>query len=69
MTRSAETLGSERTWVPGGRLDVVGTMSPLQRGGADPCHRVAAGSVWRTFPAPTGPATLRLITTGGAVHA
>ncbi len=69
MTRSSETARSLRTWRPDGPFDLIRTLRPLQRGGSDPCHRVVAGAVWHTFPAPTGPVTLCLTLAGGAVQA
>lgn len=69
MTRCSEETSAERTWRPRGPLDLIRTLRPLQRGGYDPCHRVVGGAVWRTFPAPSGPVTLRLSGRDGAVRA
>jgi len=69
MTRSSELSSAQRVWAPDGPLDLIRTLRPLQRGGSDPCHRVVGTTVWHTFLAPTGPATLRLTGSGGAVLA
>nr|WP_016692481.1 DNA-3-methyladenine glycosylase [Rhodococcus rhodochrous] len=45
-------------------VDVVRTLRPLQRGPWDPCHRVAAGAVWRTSRMDTGAVTYRLTQDG-----
>lgn len=42
-------------------IDVVATLGPLARGGADPCHqRGADGSIWRTSQMPAGPVTYQV---------
>jgi len=69
MTRSCELMSTTRTWTPGGPLDLIRTLRPLQRGRLDPSHRVIDGAVWHTLRAPSGPATLRLTWSGGAVCA
>jgi 3-methyladenine DNA glycosylase/8-oxoguanine DNA glycosylase len=48
-------------WRPPYPVDVRLTLSDLQHGGGDPCHRHAAdGAVWRTSRLPTGVVTYRL---------
>src|SRR4051794_5148550 len=40
-------------------LDLRRTLAPLRRSAGDPTHADVNGAVWRTVPAPSGPATLR----------
>ncbi len=57
-------------WRPPFPLDVVLTLSDLQHGRSDPCHRVdAARTVWRTSLLPSGGVTYRLWQAGGEVYA
>lgn len=59
-----------RVWRPPFALDVRLTLSDLQHGRSDPCHRVdGAGTVWRTSLLPSGGVTYRLWQAGGEVHA
>jgi 3-methyladenine DNA glycosylase/8-oxoguanine DNA glycosylase len=61
-----------RAWVPGRPVPVGSILSPLLRGGGDPCHRVQPdGVVWRATRTEAGPVLLRLEPrpTEGAVHA
>src|SRR5207248_1148521 len=44
-------------------LDLVHTLSPLRRGGADPTFRLRPDGVWRATRTPAGPATERLCAT------
>jgi 3-methyladenine DNA glycosylase/8-oxoguanine DNA glycosylase len=41
-------------------LDLRRTVAPLRRSAGDPTHMTVNGAIWRTVPAATGPATLRL---------
>jgi 3-methyladenine DNA glycosylase/8-oxoguanine DNA glycosylase len=61
--------GATRVWRPPEPFDLIRTLSPLQRGGRDPTHRVVSGSVWHTAATPDGPSTLRLIQQAGEVSA
>jgi 3-methyladenine DNA glycosylase/8-oxoguanine DNA glycosylase len=48
-------------WRPPYPVDMVRTLSVLQHGAGDPCHRVAAGgTVWRASRMPTGPVSYRI---------
>jgi 3-methyladenine DNA glycosylase/8-oxoguanine DNA glycosylase len=59
-----------RVWRPPFALDVRVTLSDLQHGRFDPCHRVdGAGTVWRTSLLPSGGVTYRLWQVHGEVHA
>ena len=50
-----------RVWVAGRPVPVGSILSPLRRGGGDPCHRVQPdGVVWRATRTPEGPVLLRL---------
>lgn len=54
----------ETCWRPRLPVDVRLTLAPLQRGPADPTHRVVAGAVWRTTRTPAGGATCRITQSG-----
>jgi 3-methyladenine DNA glycosylase/8-oxoguanine DNA glycosylase len=69
MAISAESAPAARTWRPVRPLDLVRTLAPLQRGGADPTHRVIGRTVWHTAATPEGAATLRLSHHWGEVQA
>lgn len=58
-----------RCWRPTGPLDLVQTLTPLQRGGRDPTHRVIGPAIWHTAATPDGPVTLRLSQQTGEVLA
>ncbi len=59
-----------RVWRPPFALDVRATLSDLQHGRFDPCHRVdGAGTVWRTSLLSSGGVTYRLWQVQGEVHA
>jgi 3-methyladenine DNA glycosylase/8-oxoguanine DNA glycosylase len=59
----------ERTWDPGGPLDIGLVLSPHKRGGGDPAYRQTPdGAIWRTCRTPAGPATLRVSVAGGRVR-
>lgn len=59
-----------RIWRPPFVLDIRVTLSDLQHGSLDPCHRVdRAGTVWRTSRLPSGGVTYRLWQVQGEVHA
>ncbi|MBB6472046.1 DNA-3-methyladenine glycosylase 2 family protein [Sphaerisporangium rubeum] len=56
----------ERTWRPGGPVDVAGTLRPHRRGAGDPAWQQAAdGAIWRTARTPDGPGTLRVSVRAG----
>jgi 3-methyladenine DNA glycosylase/8-oxoguanine DNA glycosylase len=58
---AAASCDAETTWRPAGTVDVRATLSVLQHGGGDPCHRVGPdGAVWRTSRMSSGPATYRI---------
>ncbi len=58
----------ERVWRPSGTVDLLATLAPLRRGAGDPTFRLTPdGAVWRTAPAPPGPATYRLAFEAGAI--
>lgn len=67
----AATPAATTVYAPAEPVDLIGTISPLGRGRADPTFRVTPeGAVWRTVRTPVGPATLRLTQDRtGAVHA
>jgi 3-methyladenine DNA glycosylase/8-oxoguanine DNA glycosylase len=50
-----------RVWRPPYPVHIIRTLSVLQHGGGDPCHRVAQdGSVWRASRLATGAVTYRV---------
>ena len=51
-------------WHPGGPFDLMQTVGPLLRGNGDPSIRTSPGVVWMAFTTPSGPATLRLASSG-----
>lgn len=51
-------------WHPGGPFDLSQTIGTLLRGHGDPSIRAAPDGFWLGFTTPSGPATLRLTTTG-----
>jgi 3-methyladenine DNA glycosylase/8-oxoguanine DNA glycosylase len=57
------------TYVPGHRLDLLRTLAPLRRGGADPTTARDLRGIWRTAATPEGPGTLLLTGSGRAVEA
>ncbi len=67
--QSTDPPVAARTWRPIRPLDLVRTLAPLQRGGADPTHRVVDRNVWHTAATPDGPVTLHLSDHGGEVQA
>ncbi|MEP6695460.1 MAG: DNA-3-methyladenine glycosylase 2 family protein [Pseudonocardiales bacterium] len=69
MTTSSEVRTAARTWRPTGPLDLIRTLSPLQRGAGDPSHRVIGPDVWHTAATPEGHVTVRLSQQSGQVHA
>ena len=64
--RGAAPLTS--TWNPEHPVDLKRTLRPLSRGSLDPTMRWDGAGMWRTVPAPTGPATLHLAVRDSAVH-
>ena len=58
----------ESRWAPGHPVDLKRTLRPLSRGSLDPTMRWDGSAVWRTVPAPTGPATLHLTVRDSAVN-
>jgi 3-methyladenine DNA glycosylase/8-oxoguanine DNA glycosylase len=55
----------ETVWRPRLPVDVRRTLSPLRRGGGDPCHRTdETGALWRTTRTTAGAATYRLTQQG-----
>jgi 3-methyladenine DNA glycosylase/8-oxoguanine DNA glycosylase len=61
--------GARLRWEPPYPLDIRATLGVLQRGAGDPTQRLAPAEAWRTARTPDGPATLRLVATGGVVEA
>lgn len=60
----------EREWHAGRPVDVLATLRPLLRGGADPAHRVdEAGRFWWACTTPDGAGTLAVHTRGATVRA
>src|SRR5919197_41761 len=50
-------------------LDLAATLSPIRRGGIDPCMRLWAGECWRATRTPDGPASVHLQQRGDEVVA
>jgi len=66
---TASTVGTaadaSTIWRPAHPVDVRGTLSELQHGGGDPCHRIGGdGTVWRTSRMASGPVTYRIAADG-----
>lgn len=55
-TAQARTVRSDRP------IDLAATVTPLRRGGGDPCHRITRdGAHWHASRMPSGPVTYRLV--------
>jgi 3-methyladenine DNA glycosylase/8-oxoguanine DNA glycosylase len=52
---------------PGGSLDLVATLRPLQRGSGDPAFRVVGPDLWLALRTPVGPASVAIRQAGDAV--
>lgn len=50
-------------------VDLALTLSPLRRGGGDPCMKILPSGVWRATNTPEGPATVRLRRLGSQIEA
>ncbi len=67
QTGEPMTGAHERLWTPSWPIDLVATLGPLSRGGADPTMRIGADGIWRTTRTPAGPATVHYSRTGSDV--
>lgn len=61
MTRSTTVACSV---VFDGLANPSATLSPLRRGGGDPCYRYVDGVIWKTTLMPSGPVTARIARVG-----
>ncbi len=59
----------ERSWRPGGPLNLGLTLAPHRHGSGDPVWQTTPdGALWRACRTPEGPGTLRLSVVAGEVH-
>lgn len=60
-TARLSSADTARVWEPDHPIAARLTLSSLQRGPGDPCHRVTNdGAIWRTSRMPSGPVTYRI---------
>jgi 3-methyladenine DNA glycosylase/8-oxoguanine DNA glycosylase len=52
----------------GVRIDLRATLSPLAHGTGDPTIRIGADGIWRATRAPSGPVSIRLVSSGTEIR-